>query len=190
MKLKNLILLVTLWSSAQSCAQMVKHEQSVKYILAIRALMQDAKYKVEPFWHEMRNGLLAAKQSSNSKLQKSQVDSLQNQLTAVISDLDSNIEKIKAITEVDQDIDLTGKTLAYFIEMRKMQEESIPLVPQLLMNGIDKITPEQQAAANGFAEDAKAMQVKANALADLFLEFCKKYQINRDELEKSSMQQD
>ncbi len=131
--------------------------------------------------------MLTARQSSDHQLDKPQVDTLQNHLDTIVADINSKIQKLKAISEVDKDLNLKDRTIAYLTEARQLQENAIPVILQLLTNGLDKITGEQRVALKNFMEEGGKMQQESIELQNAVLDYYKKYNITDEEINKNGL---
>ena len=181
------LFIATFLLSLTSCGQKASHQQAIDYITSIGTQMLDSKSKIETFWDEMKSGMLTARQSSNHQLDKPQVDTLQNHLDTIVADINSKIQKLKAISEVDKDLNLKDRTIAYLTEARQLQENAIPVILQLLTNGLDKITDEQRVALKNFMEEGGKMQQESIELQNAVLDYYKKYNITDEEINKNGL---
>ena len=125
-----------------------------------------------------------AKENEGQKLDEKSLDSLKQSLTQITSHIEDQIKIISTLPETDQEIALKDTLISYMSKTRNLQQQALPIVFELLENGLDKITDGQKKALLDFKEDGRKMLSKTEEIQMQTLEYKNKHQISDEELAK------
>jgi hypothetical protein len=167
-----------------SCGHTSSHEEALTYYTTIALQMKDVVPKVQVFWGQMKQGIITAKRNQDQKLDKTTLDSLKTSLSHIVTDLDTKIKTVNAISKTADNLNFKQAILAYLTETKQLQETSIPKILELLEIGLDKISNQQKEALRQFATKGLELQAKSRKIEALSLAYQKEYKITNDELKK------
>src|SRR5204863_7393232 len=109
-----------------SCGQTSSHEEALTCYTTIALQMKDVAPKVQSFWGQMKQGVIAAKRNQDQKLDKVTLDSLKTSLSHIVSDLDAKIKTVNAISKIADNLNFKQAILSYLTETKQLQETAIP----------------------------------------------------------------
>jgi len=167
-----------------SCGQTSSHQDDVHYYATLATSLNNISPEVNLFWKNISIGLRVAKENEGQKLDEKSLDSLKQSLTQITSHIEDQIKIISTLPETDQEIALKDTLISYMSKTRNLQQQALPIVFELLENGLDKITDGQKKALLDFKEDGRKMLSKTEEIQMQTLEYKNKHQISDEELAK------
>jgi hypothetical protein len=146
--------------------------------------MKDIAPKVQSFWGQMEQGMIAAKRNQDQKLDKVTLDSLKTSLSHLVTDLDAKINTVSAVSKTADNLNFKQAILSYLTETKQLQERAIPKIIELLELGLNKISDQQKEVLRLFDAKGQELQAKSTEIETLSLAYQKEYKITNDELKK------
>jgi hypothetical protein len=175
-------------TSTHEGGQTSSHKEDLIYYTTIAAEMKAIRPKVEAFLGQMKTGVHAANSNETHKLDKASLDSLREYFNRTISDLNLTIKIMGALKETDKDLDFKQTVLSYLTEVKQLQEAAIPVVLDMLENGVDKVTDKQKKAlGQKFMDIGNKLDGKGQGIRILSLAYQKKHNITAEELKQYNL---
>jgi len=178
----NILLFIISVFLFSSCEKQVSNEKQILYYTTVGIEMKNTSILVNDFFHQTVKIIKEAQEVHDKKIDSSKITLFTESYHESIFTLSKAINKLTTLKEIDQDINLKEKVLAYYKEVMMLQEATIPHLINVLNNGVDNITDKEREVFKNFQIRTPELQLKANELQKLSLDFQEKHHITEEQL--------
>ncbi|MBU0490074.1 MAG: hypothetical protein KKA07_18055 [Bacteroidetes bacterium] len=172
-----------------SCGKKISHEEKVKYYVTVVKELGEATIAVNEFWYETMNGMETAQRNADKKLDSATVVKLDQMFTLSTEALITAIDNLLKLAEVDEDINLKEKVLAYLNDTKKLQEASLPIIIRGLADGLDSMADQDRGTFVEFQSKGRELQKNSEDLEKLARTFLDKHNITKEDVVKEGLTQ-
>jgi Skp family chaperone for outer membrane proteins len=181
-KISTVLLLVLFYS----CGTSVSHDQAVKYYNSIGHDVNESTGKTNDFIHQLFERTKVLMQSDDKKLAPNEIDTLKKSYDEALAVLNSKIDDLSKINEIDSDINLKENVLNHLNEVKDFFEKSIPYIMDKENIGLNNIVELQRVgfanALESFKKKINELQASSDELQQLEINFQNKYNLTNEEI--------
>jgi len=167
-----------------SFGQTVNHDKEIEYYITLVTETKNTAIIINNFWHETVEAAIIALQNQDMKLDSSYINTLLKRYQITNLAIDTSIEKLSTLVEIDQSINLKERTITHLKDIKALQESALTNVIKGLSTGIETTTNEERESFMKFQLRVDELRTASADLEKLALDFRDKHKITYEELKK------
>lgn len=188
-KIIHLFFSALLLVSFCACNKKPTHQQALDYYARITIEVDSFQSNFNFVTRQFNIASKEAQENGDLGIDSTSFDSLQNFYDTGFLSINSSIEKIKLIKEIDKQIGLKENILNFLNAKRELYKKSFGVTLQLLRNGMNNATDADHEIIEKCKSDFNELEEKRDDIKLIDHQFTDKYNITNEELKKYGIKQ-